>query len=46
MQNIVKVSRPQLTPVERARRMEAIKRAAVDLVIATETAKERKKAKQ
>ncbi len=45
MQNIVTVSRPQLTPVERARRMEEIKKAAVDLVIATEMAK-RKKAKQ
>lgn len=45
MQNIVKVSRPQLTPVERARRMESIKKAAVDLVIATETAK-RKKARK
>ena len=45
MQVISTVSRPQLTPVERARRMEAIKKAAVDLVIATEKAK-RKKAKQ
>ena len=39
------VSRPQLTPVERARRMEEIKKAAVDLVLATEAAR-RKKAKQ
>ena len=39
MQTIVRVSRPTLTPVERARRNETIKRAAVDLVIATETAK-------
>ena len=45
MQNIVTVSRPQLTPVERARRMEKIKKAAVELVIATEMAK-RKKARQ
>lgn len=45
MRNIVTVSRPQLTPVERARRMEEIKKAAVELVIATEMAK-RKKAKQ
>jgi hypothetical protein len=45
MQNIVTVSRPQLTPVERAHRYETIKKAAVDLVIATETAK-RKKGKQ
>lgn len=46
MQNIITVSRPQLTPVERARRMEEIKRAAVDLVLATEAAKSRKKVKQ
>ena len=45
MQNIVTVSRPQLTPVERARRMETIKKAAADLVIATEAAK-RKKARK
>ena len=45
MANIITVSRPQLTPVERARRMETIKKAAVDLVIATEAAR-RKKAKQ
>ena len=42
MKNIITVSRPQLTPVERARRMEAIKKAAVDLVIATEMAKRKK----
>jgi len=42
MKIIVTVSRPQLTPVERARRNETIKRAAVDLVIATETAKRKK----
>jgi len=46
MRNIVTVSRPTLTPAERARRMEAIKKAAVDLVLATEAAKERKKARQ
>lgn len=45
MKNIITVSRPQLTPEERARRMEEIKKAAVDLVIATEMAK-RKKVKQ
>lgn len=45
MKVITTVSRPQLTPVERARRMEEIKKAAVELVIATEMAK-RKKAKQ
>lgn len=39
------VSRPNLTPAERDRRMEAIKKAAVDLVLATEAAR-RKKAKQ
>lgn len=42
---ITTVSRPNLTPAERARRMEAIKKSAVDLVLATEAAK-RKKAKQ
>ena len=36
------VSRPVLTPEERARRMEAIKKAAVELVIATEMAKRKK----
>jgi hypothetical protein len=39
------VSRPTLTPAERARRMEEIKQAAVALVLATEAARERKKAK-
>lgn len=39
------VSRPTLTPAERAHRMEAIKKAAVVLVLATEAAK-RKKVKQ
>ena len=42
---IITVSRPQLTPEERALRMEEIKKAAVDLVLATETAR-RKKEKQ
>lgn len=45
MKIISTVSRPQLTPEERARRMKEIKKAAVDLVIATEMAK-RKKVKQ
>ena len=39
---IVRVYRPILTEEERARRMEVIKRAAVDLVIATERAKQKK----
>ena len=39
---IVRVYRPILTEEERARRMEAIKKAAVDLVIATERAKQKK----
>ena len=39
---IVKVYRPILTEEERARRMEAIKKAMVDLVIATERAKQKK----
>lgn len=38
---IIHISRPELTTEERARRMEAIKQAAVDLVVATE--KERRK---
>ena len=36
---IVRVYRPILTEDERARRMEAIKKAAVDLVIAAEKSK-------
>ena len=39
---IVRVYRPILTEEERARRMEAIKKAVVDLVIATERAKHKK----
>ena len=39
---IVRVYRPILTEEERARRMEAIKKAAVDLVIAAEKAKKNK----
>lgn len=39
------VSRPELTPAERARRMEAIKKAAVELVLATEAAKRKKETK-
>ena len=42
MPNIITVSRPELTPAERARRMETIKKAAADLVIATEAAKRKK----
>ena len=38
----VRVFRPILTEEERARRMEAIKKAAVDLVIAAERAKQKK----
>ena len=38
----VRVYRPILTEDERARRMEAIKKAAVDLVIATERTKQKK----
>lgn len=36
------VHRPDLTPKERAKRMEEIKKAAVELVLATEKAKKRK----
>lgn len=42
---IVTVIRPELTEAERAKRMEAIKKAAVRLVIETEKAKARKKQK-
>ena len=40
--NIITVVRPILTEEERAKRMEAIKRAAVNLVISTEREKLRK----
>lgn len=39
---IVNISRPELTPEERAKRMEEIKKAAVALVIATEKQKGKK----
>lgn len=38
------IRRPELTEQERAKRLEAIKQAAVELVLATEREKERKKA--
>lgn len=38
---VVRVHAPILTPEERERRLEAIKRAAVDLVIDTERKKQR-----
>lgn len=37
------IRRPELTEQERAKRLEAIKQAAVDLVLATEREKERKR---
>lgn len=40
--NIITVTRPELTPEERAKRMQAIKDAAVKLVLATERKKARK----
>jgi hypothetical protein len=40
--NIITVHRPTLTPEEYAKRMERIKKAAIDLVIATERVKKRK----
>jgi hypothetical protein len=43
--NIITVTRPDLTPKERAKRMEAIKKAAVDLVIAAERKKARDNAR-
>lgn len=42
MANIIHVTRPELTPEERAKRMEQIKAAAISLVIATEKAKKAK----
>lgn len=39
---IIHVTRPELTAEEREKRMEAIKKAAVDLVVATEKAKAKK----
>lgn len=42
MENIIIVKRPELTPEEYARRMARIKKAAIDLVIATERAKKMK----
>ena len=39
---IVRVHRPDLTPEERARRMEQIRKAAVDLILATERNKRAK----
>ena len=38
-QNIIRVHRPDITPEERARRMERIKEAAVRLVLAYEKEK-------
>lgn len=38
---LVTVTRPNLTPEERAKRMEAIKRAATKLVLETEKTKRR-----
>lgn len=40
---VITIIRPELTADERAKRMEAIKKATVDLVVATE--KERRKEK-
>lgn len=39
---IVRVHRPDLTPEEREKRMELIRRAAVNLVLATERARRQK----
>lgn len=33
---IVRIHRPELTPEERARRMELIKKAAIDLLVAAQ----------
>ena len=42
---IVSIIRPELTAEERAKRMEAIKQAAVKLIVATERSKARKEIK-
>lgn len=42
MKNIIVIHRPTLTPEEYEKRMARIKKAAVDLVIATERAKKMK----
>lgn len=42
MNNYIIIHRPELSAEERARRMEQIKQAAIDLVIATEKAKRAK----
>lgn len=42
MDNIIIVHRPELTERERAKRVEEIKRAAVNLIVATEKHKRRK----
>lgn len=39
---IVIIHRPELTPEERAKRMEVIKQAATQLILETEKAKKRK----
>lgn len=43
MGNTIIIHRPELTEEERAKRMEEIKRAAVQLVIATERCKQERK---
>lgn len=43
MGNTIIIHRPELTEEERAKRMEEIKRAAVQLVIATERRKQERK---
>jgi hypothetical protein len=39
---VIQVIRPELTPEERAKRMEAIKKATVELIVAYEKAKAKK----
>ena len=45
MSNRITIQRPDLTPEERAKRMEEIKQAAARLVLATEHCKIRKERK-
>ena len=44
--NIITIRHPELTAEERARRMEAIKQAAIRLILETEKAKQRKAQKK
>lgn len=42
MAYVIRIQRPELTPEERAKRMEAIKKATIQLVIAAEKKRSKK----